>query len=76
MFPGSYSFSRERKVQCVLLWIFRTWWRRVLTGFLRKCVATTWCFCGHVVVKCVVNVVRRRPFFPESEVRHAFLIYF
>jgi hypothetical protein len=29
----------------------------VLQGFLGKTDVCTWCFCGEVVVECVVNVV-------------------
>jgi hypothetical protein len=28
-----------------------------LLGFLRRCGVWAWCFCGEVVVECVVNVV-------------------
>jgi hypothetical protein len=28
-----------------------------LLGFLRKGACRTWCFCGEVVVKCVVKLV-------------------
>jgi hypothetical protein len=38
-----------------LLWWF--WWISCENGVL------LWCFCGEVVVFCVVNVVRKQPLF-------------
>jgi hypothetical protein len=32
----------------------------VFEGVLENVDGNTWCFCGEVVVKCVVNVVRKR----------------
>ena len=34
-----------------------------LLGVLRKCGGWLWCFCGEVVVECVVNVVNCRTLF-------------
>ena len=35
----------------------------VFAGVFEKPECQTWCFCGQVVVECVVNVVRNRSFF-------------
>jgi hypothetical protein len=41
----------------------------VLLGFLRKRGVLTWCFCGEVVVFCVVNVViKQSPFVVMKDV--------
>jgi hypothetical protein len=36
---------------------FALWWGGVFAGVLVKCGGWLWCFCGEVVVGCVVNVV-------------------
>lgn len=77
MFPGSFFFLQGAEgPECFVMDFSDVVEARFNRGFCGNAVATTRCFCGHLVVKCVVNAVRRRPFFPESEVRHAFLIYF
>jgi hypothetical protein len=45
-----------------------------LQGVLRKTVCRTWFFDGKFVVKCVVNVVKKRRFFRDGNYAN-FLIF-
>jgi hypothetical protein len=38
-----------------------------LQGYLAKNGVQLWCFCGAVVVNCVVNVVRKQAFFRDEK---------
>jgi hypothetical protein len=38
-----------------------------LRGVLEKVVCKTWFLCGENVVKCVVNVVKKRPLFAAEK---------
>jgi hypothetical protein len=48
----------------------------VVTRFLGKSRRFLWCFDGAVVVKCVVNVVRRQSLFWCRKMRHGFAVFF
>jgi hypothetical protein len=36
---------------------FVLWWSGVFAGVFGEMRVSVWCFCGEVVVECVVNVV-------------------
>jgi hypothetical protein len=47
-----------------------------LQGILRKEVCTVWCFCGEVVVDCVVKLVSLWSYFYGEKIGHPFQLYF
>jgi hypothetical protein len=48
----------------------------VFAGVFEKTGAQTWCFCGQVVVDCVVKLVMRMDTFRVLKLRHDLWIYF
>jgi hypothetical protein len=55
---------------------FCAWWLGVFAGVLAKNDILVWCFCGEVVVDCVVNRGVLMDDFWRLKIRHCFGIYF
>jgi hypothetical protein len=56
--------------------IFCLGWRDVFSGVFGKIVFLTWCFCGEVVVDCVVNRGALMVGFWRLKMCHCFGFYF
>jgi hypothetical protein len=61
-----------------LLWgiFFGVWWRGVFSGVFAKKGVLVWCFCGEVVVNCVVNRGAVMVGFWRLKICHCFEFYF
>jgi hypothetical protein len=56
--------------------IFLLWWVGVFAGGFAKSHVFLWCFCGEVVVDCVVNVVSWRTLLWCGKIGQLFQLYF
>jgi hypothetical protein len=74
---GEQETTQEVKwIITLFMEFFFLWWVGVFAGGFAKSRAFLWCFCGEVVVDCVVNVVSWRILLWCGKIGQLFQLYF